>query len=122
MMPSRLAKQLAPEDIQAGMYVVRLRVTHECLGFWFDDFDKTAIRRITLTPDEHQYPLKVLEIALPFVLVKSAKGQTGMLDLRLVTLAEVGERFGREAFLHRRDKPEKEAQAETSKETSAKSK
>jgi hypothetical protein len=97
-----MAKPLAPEDLRCGMYVMRLKQICEIMGFWLDAVDKTSITRVARTPWRSQMPLRVVEVCLPFVLVEDAKGRSGMLDVRLVQLAQVSDRFGREAVLRAR--------------------
>jgi hypothetical protein len=114
-----VAKPLAPEDIRRGMYVMRLQEICEILGFWLDDIDKTSITRVARTPWRSQMPLRVAEVCLPFLLVEDAKGRCGTLDVRQVKLAQVSDRFGREAVLRARAKRERAEAGENASEEAA---
>jgi hypothetical protein len=53
--------------------------------------------RVTLMPGQAQ-PMKVVEVCLPFVLVRKASGKHETLDVRRYRFARVSKEFGRKAF------------------------
>ena len=90
------ARCLAPEDIQRGMYVSTIK-----------DIDRhvnTTPMPITWLPDDEVAPMRVLQVCLPFVLVKAVDGNQRTLDVRRYRLAQLSDQFGREAFYRRRSK------------------
>ena len=98
-----LAKALAPDDIRPDQYVAVLHVIREfapCADY--TDYAETSWRpiepvRIRLTPRYTAHPMKVIDVCLPYVLVKEADGDIWTLDTRRHQLARVTGRFGRTA-------------------------
>jgi hypothetical protein len=105
----RLARSLAPEEVRAGDYVAVLHEFCELIPFMCAEssvLERGEPYRFRMTPAQAA-PLKVEEVCLPFVLVRSAQGRHTMIDVRRVRLARVSQRFGRAAFRRMRGtKPE----------------
>lgn len=96
-----VARRLAPEEIRPGGYVALLFVTVELEPMFYEleafagrSIDAPRVRRMPSNCE----PLEVLEVCLPFVLVKQANGQPRTLDVRRCVLAGVSTRFGHAAF------------------------
>ena len=96
-----LAQRLAPEDIRPGRYVAILYVIgeHEPMFFELESLTDRVIElpRFRRMP-HYSEPMEVLDVCLPFVLVKRVDGEPVTLDVRRLALAGVSARFGREAF------------------------
>jgi len=91
---------LAPEDIAVGDYVSLLQVTSEYLPcFMIEDVAYHRIEpvRVAWLPCDAA-PMKVINVCLPFVLVRLAGGTHHTLDLRRCRLARVSPGFGKQAF------------------------
>jgi hypothetical protein len=99
---SGVARCLAPEEIAVGDFVAVLRVVYEVPSFVWNDCDTFADRgelvRLAMIPEESSEPLKVKAVCLPFVLVKSRKGQQRGLDIRRFHLARVDSFYARAAW------------------------
>jgi len=96
-----IARALAPEDVRPGDYVAVLQVvTERMLESWECECaaDATRLVRVAHLPDGDTAPMHVLEVCLPFVLVKTAGGRNGLIDVRRLRLARVSARFGRRVF------------------------
>jgi len=92
-----LARELAPEDIQRGMYVTPLyRVDEFMPGFSVDEAKRGGVKplQVRWLPYDGGEPLKVLEVCLPFVLVNDRDGDRQTIDTRQVHLAQLSERYG----------------------------
>jgi hypothetical protein len=104
------ARGLPPEDIRSGQYVTVLYTVSELFPWWCVDEaigrQPDVVRFRKLPGEDETAPMRVIDVCLPFVLVKRLDGQHRTLDVRQVTLARVADRFGRRAF--RRAKTEKE--------------
>jgi hypothetical protein len=95
-----IAKALAPEDIQPGDYVSILHVLGEYLPcFSLDEVAWRSIEpvRVLWLPPTIQ-PMKVVEVCLPFVLVRLINGEHRTLDVRRYRFARVSKEFGRKSF------------------------
>lgn len=98
-----LARPLAPEDIRPGFYVALLHVIGEHLSW--AALDEPSWRRLEpvrvqwLPPHWlGRHPMKVIEVCLPYVLVKEADGDYQTLDVRRHRLARVTRKLGQTAF------------------------
>lgn len=97
-----LARAIAPEDIRPDMYVTMLSIVTEHLPFIIcaDDvaYRQPETFRVQWVPRCEPQPLKVLEVCLPFVLVKRPDGGPRTLDVRRYRLAQLSAEFGKKAF------------------------
>lgn len=96
-----LAELLAPEDIRPDHYVAVLYVVGEFVPWGaLEESQWRAVEpiRVLLTPRYTAHPVQVVEVCLPYVLVRDAEGDCATLDVRRVRLARVSTRFGRRAF------------------------
>jgi hypothetical protein len=109
-----ISRPLAPEDVRRGMYVAvmhEITETTRC-RCWMDfapgDPPSPQVVRLQWMPEQDRPPMKVVEVCLPFVLVKSPlacpQAEAGLvppvrtLDVRRFRLAQLSETFGRKAF------------------------
>jgi hypothetical protein len=96
----RTIRTLAPEDIRRGQYVSILHVVVQVLPTLCAEdvrWGKVELLNIECLPQKVE-PMKVIEVCLPFVLVRRVSGRHRMIDVRRYRLAEVDERFGRKVF------------------------
>jgi len=96
-----LARALAPEDIRPGYYVAVLYVIGEYVPWLALDeagWRRAEPVRVQLLPRFGDHPMKVIDVCLPYVLVKEADGDYRTLDVRRHRLARVTRRFARTAF------------------------
>lgn len=104
-----ISQVLAPEDVRPGDYVSILNVMGEYLPCF--SLDEVAwrsvepVRVLWMAPSVE--PMKVVEVCLPFVLVRLINGEHRTLDTRRYRFARVSREFGRKAF--KRGKPERSA-------------
>ena len=97
----KLSKELAPEDVRRGQFVSVLYIIDETVPFSFDadsPWRRNEPLRYKLLPWQGVRPMRVIDVCLPYVLVKQADGFHQTLDVRQQRLARVSERFGRLAF------------------------
>ena len=92
-----MARSLAPEDILPGTYVMVLSEQRELLhpANPVEGDLSPVISRVKMRPYETLLPRLVLEVSLPFVVVKNAERKTEVLAIRAVELARVSKRFAR---------------------------
>jgi hypothetical protein len=99
---SRLARTLAPEDIRPGDFVTLLSVTYEVPSYFWDADATTLPRdepvRIRCMPETGGVPLRVKSVCLPFVLVKSPRGEHGAVDVRKCRLARLDRKYASDAW------------------------
>ena len=96
----QLSRVLAPEDIRAGQYISVLHVIYEFLpSGCFDDAAWRPLEplRVRCLP-EAVTPMRVVAVCLPYVLVRSARGRHGTIDVRRFVLSRVPKRYGRQVF------------------------
>ncbi len=98
-----LARTLAPEDIRAGMFVAIHGEIGEYMPFSVlcGDAQWTApelVRVRWLPHDSDVGPRKVIEVCLPYILVKDQHNDLRTLDTRRYNLVRVSESFAQEAF------------------------
>lgn len=109
-----VTRPLAPEDLEAGQFVAVLQRFKEFI--WpcaaFDVSGAVRTIRYRELPEETDTPLKIVEVCLPFVLVRKPDGSHLSIDTRQVQLTRVSDRFGRKCFKRLRRK-EKSAAAST---------
>jgi len=86
-----IARSLAPEDINVGMYVMTLHSQHQYLMLRDNAIgdDELYIQQIVRRPCEPELPRKVVGVCLPFVVVRNHNRKTEMLDTRSVRLARI---------------------------------
>jgi hypothetical protein len=96
-----LSRTLAPEEIRPGYYVAVLHVIGEYLpwgaleeGSW----RRVEPVRVQLLPRFGAHPMEVIDVCLPYVLVREADGDCRTLDVRRHRLARVTRRFAQTAF------------------------
>ncbi len=95
-----MSQPLAPEDIRPGDFVSLLHVVSECVPFFcIEDVQFRQIEpvRITHMPRSIE-PMEVVEVCLPFVLVRKVDGEHATLDVRRHKLARLSQRFGKKSF------------------------
>jgi hypothetical protein len=103
MKPNKLtvARPLAPEEIDAGMYVAVLHEHESIMPFFhaesMSDFKNIEPIRWRDTP-ERARPFRVVSVCVPFVLVERPSGKHSTLDIRVPSLAMLSESFGAESF------------------------
>ena len=98
---TNLSKELAPEDVDRGQFVCVLYIIDETIPFCSDGnspWRRAEPMRYRLLPWRGVRPMRVIDVCLPYVLVKRADGYHQTLDVRQHRLARVSERFGRLAF------------------------
>lgn len=94
-----LSRALAPEEIEPGSYVSILKVVIEHLPCCENlDWRELELKRLAWLPWGNWEPMYVVEVCLPYVLVKCSDGTHTTIDTRRFRLARVTRRFGREVF------------------------
>jgi hypothetical protein len=89
---------VAPEDLRCGDFIAVLNVILELPSFlWCDSMaaDSERMVRVRCFAWEGGMPLKVMEICLPFVLVKSPSGMFQSIDVRQVELVRLNKRYAK---------------------------
>lgn len=100
--PSRL---IGPEDIRPGDYVtiahstLQILIGH-CEESWREE--RVKLVRMQITAPDAGWPLKVINVCAPFVLVKNADGDHAMIDMRCDRLARLRDDFAKQLFAVRR--------------------
>jgi len=92
---------VAPEDLSHGCYIAVLHVIAEHIPFasgaeFFEKHSEPIKIRWLAGPGSP--PMKVIDICLPFVLVRQPNGKIRTLDVRRHRLARLSEAYGRRAF------------------------
>lgn len=92
-----MARSLAPEDILPGTYIMVLREQRELLHPVNPNEGDVSpmVTKVSMRPNETSLPRLVLDVNLPFVVVKNFERKTEMLDIRGVELVRVTKRFAR---------------------------
>lgn len=92
-----MARSLAPEDILPGTYIMVLREQRELLHPVNPNEGDVSpkVTRVSMRPSETLLPRMVVEVALPFVVVRNAQRSTEVLDIRGLELARVSKRFAK---------------------------
>jgi hypothetical protein len=92
-----VAKPLGPEDVRRGDFVAVLDEMYELPSYWWCEdaalHPRDELVRIRLIPAQHNLPLKVKSVCLPFVLAKPPFGLERTLDLRRTRLARLDKHF-----------------------------
>jgi hypothetical protein len=93
-------KLAAPEDLEPGQYVAILDELREYLTCEPLQGPSATSRVLQLRwlPDEDEAPLRVIDVCVPFLLVRRPDGRHRTLDLRRYRLARLTPAFGREVF------------------------
>ena len=95
-----ISKPLAPEDIRPGDYVSLLHIVSEFVSFFCAEdvqFRQIEPVRITRMPYSIE-PMEVVEVCLPFVLVRRPDNKHETLDVRRHKVARLSPKFGKKAF------------------------
>ncbi len=105
---TNVSRPLAPEDIVPGSFVAIATERVEAVPCCFEpeQFASGVLPiRLSRIPRKAGRPLFVVEVCVPFVLVRDEKGETRLLDTRRVTLSKVSVAFAR-AYLraHRKQR------------------
>lgn len=93
----QIARPLAPEDLRPGQHVSVLHVVVEREAAPWECVSPSATLQPTKlrVPPCGSLPVEVVDICLPFVLVKSVRGKCRTLDVRRFRLARVSDDFAR---------------------------
>jgi hypothetical protein len=91
------ARQLAPDDVQPGLYVAVLQLVGQYMPMQCDStlHPRTEPVDVLWVPWWSNEPLKVLEVCTPFVLARRADRSCRMLDLRRHRLARLDAGYAR---------------------------
>jgi len=96
-----MVRSVASEDLEVGSYIILLYEVCEhampCRGDYAPCAAPTVVR-LRWLPDDDEPPFKVVDIALPFVMVKKPDGSTRLLDVRRHTLGVLPPTFARRVF------------------------
>lgn len=101
------ARPVAPEDITRGMHIAILHINMEYVpDVCMDELRPKAppVFMLRLLPFGASEPLRVLEVCLPFVLVRRPDGCRCALDVRRYQFAHLPDRFARAAGARKRAK------------------
>lgn len=92
-----LAASLAPEDVLVGDDVAILNETHEFPSFLWDcqSLAPHELVRLQCLPGDAGSPLHVEGVCLPFVFVKTVRGDFRTLDLRQLQLVRLDPDYAR---------------------------
>ncbi|MHC4091351.1 MAG: hypothetical protein ACYSVY_13930, partial [Planctomycetota bacterium] len=96
-----MSRSLPPEDIRVGQYVTVMHVLRESEPCDCESdvaWRGVRLQRTLWLPWSGGWPMKVVEVCLPFVLVERANGKHRTLDVRRYKLARVSDRYGDEVF------------------------
>lgn len=98
---SLTSRPLAPEDIRPDDYVAVLSCVAEYLPlFCIEDVQWMKVEpvRVAWMPPHGLQPMRVIDVCLPFILVRTIDGSHATLDVRRWRLARVSRRFGKKVF------------------------
>ena len=93
-----LARSVAPEDLARDDFVCTLFEVSEFVSLAVllgESWQDPKPIRVAHYPSETGTPRRVIEICLPFVLLRDWQGKHELVDVRKVKLARVPQRFGR---------------------------
>jgi hypothetical protein len=100
--PGRVARCLAPDDIEVGMFVTvafeRIEVLVRPAGYLGPVEVRTITMRTLKPPLSSGTPMRVLNVCLPYVLVELCSTNAHMLDVRRHGLLEVSRSLGTMVF------------------------
>jgi len=108
-------RTVGPEDLQRGQYVIvtsYLEQWEPCSLFSTPDPDRTE-PSVTRWRNPDPTPMLVVEVCLPYLLVREPSGEHRVLDLHRHRVARLADGFGRTAS--RRLKPRKDKEADGGK-------
>jgi hypothetical protein len=100
------ARAIAPEDIKVGSYLAVLNIVGEYLPLscadaaWNRSVELVRVLWLPWGPGPigSGEPLKVKAVCLPFVLVRTIKGELRTLDVRRYRFAQLNDGYGRKVF------------------------
>ncbi len=99
---SQIARSIAAEDLNCGDFVAVLTEVTEFPSFlWQDDLNTHSPHepvRIQWQGRCNDVPLRVKELCLPYVFVKSAVGRYETLDVRRCQLARLNPRYAKRVW------------------------
>lgn len=100
----KVSRVLAPEDIRVGDYISVLHIIGEHLPTCLEDasWRRTEPLRVRWLPWSVT-PVRVIDVCLPYVLVRGPSGRHGTLDVRRYELTRVPKSYGREVFRRLRE-------------------
>lgn len=95
-----LARSLAPEDIQVGNFVMVLHRQSQVMMSKCTDSEtpEVVVIPVVTRPAYPELPAKVIDICLPFVVVRRESKKTEIIDTRSERLARVPEQFAKAAL------------------------
>ena len=110
---TNLARPIAPEDLNRGDYVAVLSEITEFPSFlWFDELPSHSPHepvRVQWQGRFDESPLRVKDLCLPYVFVKSAHGRYETLDVRQYRLARLSPRYAKRVWKLLRNQNRKQA-------------
>ena len=99
---SLLARPIAAEDLHCGDFVAVLSEITEFPSFlWYDDLNARSPHqpvRVQWQGRYNQAPLRVKDLCIPYVFVKSAHGCYETLDVRQCQLARLSPRYAKRVW------------------------
>ncbi|MCB9848980.1 MAG: hypothetical protein H6814_11260 [Phycisphaeraceae bacterium] len=110
-----VARPLAPEDINTGMYVAVLHEHRTMIPFYLADtvYEIEQVRPISWrTPPAKTRPLKVVSVCVPYVLAERPCGKSVTLDVRQTSLARLSDSFGKASFKRLRPRKKRRPDAD----------
>lgn len=104
----RTIRSLAPEDVKPRTYVAEFTRTLQIVhGFCDPAAARPFIVRLEYLPYDAE-PLEVVDVCVPYVLVKNPAGEHSTLDLRQVSLVSLPKQFGKRSMKKLRPKGDKD--------------
>lgn len=109
--PQQMARRLAPEDILPGQFVAVHRQKGQLVWLSCDSVTspQAQVLEVDYIPDHAGRPLKVKQVCLPYVQVKTPRRKLRMIDTRMVQLVELSPAYGKAVW--KACKPVKKDQA-----------
>lgn len=109
-----MTKTLSPEDIRPGDYIVPMQIISERTPAPWDppeSWEARPVLRVMTLPHKPPTPAQVVDVCLPVVLIRSARGRHRTIDVRRYRLGRVSTEFGARVFAQLdADRREREAQ------------
>lgn len=111
----KVVRMVRPDDVRVGDYVMVMHVSYDYVTMSCGvGSDGLTVQRLTVVPNETAPPVRIESACVPFVMVRSAKGKSSMVDMRRVQLGRVSNVFGRAVFASTRAASKKKAAARKS--------
>ena len=116
-----ISKMIAPEDIRPGQYITILSIVDEVPSYMWDHIDPAVLAPEKLVRIEHMWSggqvLKVKEVCLPLVFIRTPCGGLHTIDVRRFRLARLSDSYGRSVWkaLKKRAKEERSRDREAGK-------